>query len=127
MKREEAALYLIDKKCNMNHQDSNGVSLLHIACMNNLPKLVSKLLHLGANANVRTKFVPREVPRPPPLIEITSPVDYKDVVKEKKTKIIKKKIVKQVLKQPASQEKTIKNAEKKTSEASNPFMSGKFA
>ena len=137
---ENAAIYFVQQKCNINHQDSNGLSVLHIACMNNLANLVSTLLNIGANCNIHTKYVAAEKPRPgppPPLpkISVSSPlpVSPSSEFSEKslkKKKIVKKKVLKRVLKQKKSNDtfpfnNVASNPELKKQSSLNPF-DGKF-
>ena len=129
---ENAAIYLAHQKCNFNHQDSNGLSVLHVACMNNLSNLVSNLLELGANCNSRTKFVAAEKPRPGPppsqKASVSSPIPTSPSPQtsergfKKKTKVVKKKIVRRVLKpKKSSAEKISPMGGAKGSIPLNPF------
>jgi ankyrin repeat protein len=49
-----AAVFLCDHLSNVNHVNSEGETALHIACGKNSPKVVDKLLELGANPNLLT-------------------------------------------------------------------------
>lgn len=49
-----AAIFLAGHVTNINHVNSEGETALHIACANNLPKVVDKLLEMNVNPNLLT-------------------------------------------------------------------------
>lgn len=55
-KEEREALDMIDSVENINFQDSNGYSYLHIAVDNGMIKVVKKLLEKGANIEIKDKY-----------------------------------------------------------------------
>ncbi|KAI5724272.1 hypothetical protein M8J77_000586 [Diaphorina citri] len=56
--REYPAIYLSSYVSNLDHQDSKGFTVLHLAAQYGLVRLVSKLIECGANLNVQTTLSP---------------------------------------------------------------------
>lgn len=54
-KLEESAIFL-SQYANVNFINRNGISALHMACQNNLPKLVKALLENGASPNIQSSI-----------------------------------------------------------------------
>ncbi|MDE6626242.1 MAG: ankyrin repeat domain-containing protein [Lachnospiraceae bacterium] len=53
---EDRALKMLKRAENINFQDSNGYSYLHIAVQEGFPKAVDRLIKLGCMVDLRDKF-----------------------------------------------------------------------
>ncbi|EDV98551.1 GH22346 [Drosophila grimshawi] len=58
---ENAAIFLADF-ANLNHLNNCGMSAVHIAVQQNMPKLVAKLLNAGASPNIQTSAAKMKSP-----------------------------------------------------------------
>lgn len=52
---EKAAVFLLDHISDLDHANAKGETALHVACVKNCPRVVEKLMEMGADANVPSR------------------------------------------------------------------------